>query len=150
MIESKQEGRRTVAEDPASSRPASNIERPASSVERPASKRGGKRPGAGAPKGNLNALKGGRYSLRVRAFRGAMTALPRTTDILTQLTGRDRRKMELLAYGLQFYAEVVLHMARGGDLKDLDNIRVRNRVIAAVPMKDTKKMVSSIEDVFDA
>ena len=123
---------------------------PASSIKRPASKRGGRRPGAGAPKGNMNALKSGRYSTRVRALRGAMEALPLTTDVLVQLTGRERRKMELLAYGLQYYAEILFLIARGGSIEDLDNIRVRNRVISAIPVRDTKQMVSTIQDAFHA
>ena len=127
-------------------------DQPATSDKGPATPRprGGRRPGAGAPKGNMNALKTGRYSTRVRALRGAMEALPRTTDVLVQLTGRDRRKMELLAYGLQFYAEILFLIARGGSIEDLDNIRVRNRVISAIPVRDTKQMVSTIQDAFDA
>ena len=54
--------------------------------------RGGRRPGAGAPKGNLNALKSGQYSMRLKALELALTAMPRTTDTLVQLTGRDRKK----------------------------------------------------------
>ena len=127
-------------------------ETPATSDKGPATspRRGGRRPGAGAPKGNLNALKSGRYSTRVRALRGAMGAIPRTAGLLVQLTGRDRRKMELLAYGLQYYAEILFLIARGGSIEDLDNIRVRNRVISAIPVRDTKQMVSTIQDAFHA
>ena len=113
-------------------------------------KRGGRRPGAGAPKGNLNALKTGRYSTRVRALRGAMQALPKTANILAQLTGRDRRKTELIAYGLQFYSEILFHIARGGSVEDLDNIRVRNRAISTVPIQQAKLIANALEETFDA
>ncbi|MCH7718331.1 MAG: hypothetical protein IIB21_02570 [Chloroflexi bacterium] len=44
--------------------------------------RGGSRPGAGAPKGNLNALKTGRYSKRLTALRAALDAMPKTANTL--------------------------------------------------------------------
>lgn len=45
--------------------------------------RGGKRPGAGAPKGNTNALKTGHYSPRAQAL---ARALRRLHPILARLT----------------------------------------------------------------
>jgi hypothetical protein len=39
-------------------------------------RRGGRRPGAGAPKGNLNGLKTGRHSPRFLAFAAALAADP--------------------------------------------------------------------------
>ena len=83
--------------------------------------RGGRRPGAGAPKGNLNAFKTGRYSKRLAALRAALDAMPKTANTLLQMTGRDRRKMEMLAHGLQSYAEILLLVARGGSIDDLAN-----------------------------
>ncbi|MEX2246742.1 MAG: hypothetical protein WEC75_08640 [Dehalococcoidia bacterium] len=47
--------------------------------------RGGRRPGAGAPKGNLNALKSGRYSPRVRAVLYALVDDPTTRSVLLQV-----------------------------------------------------------------
>ena len=38
--------------------------------------RGGRRPGAGAPKGNMNALKSGRYSPHFNAVRAALSQRP--------------------------------------------------------------------------
>ncbi len=118
--------------------------------KRRASARGGKRPGAGAPKGNLNALKSGRYSKRVRALRGALAAIPKTTDLLVQTTGRDRRKMEMLAYGLQHYAEVLLLLSRGGSIDDLDEIRIRQRVLSQIPIKQSRQLAKAFEGIFDA
>ena len=92
--------------------------------------RGGRRPGAGAPKGNLNALKTGRYSKRLTALRAALEAMPKTAGLLARTTARDRRKMELLAYGLQSYAEILLFIARGGSIGDLSEPRLRNQTIS--------------------
>ena len=65
------------------------------------SQRGGKRPGAGAPKGNMNAVKSGRYSMRLRAVAKAMSSVPEIRDMLIEAQRRqlrDQRKAELLAY----------------------------------------------------
>lgn len=107
-------------------------------MERPrTSKRGGRRPGAGAPKGNLNALKTGRYSKRLAGLRAALTAMPATADLLAQMTGRDRRKMEMLAHGLQSYAEMLLLMARGDSIEGLSEPRLRKRALYAIPIKQS-------------
>lgn len=120
----------------------------------PASKpRGGRRPGAGAPKGNLNALKPalersegtGRYSRRLTALRAALDAMPITADMLVQITGRDRRKpvlsategMEMLALGLQAYAEMLLLIARGGSIDDLNNPQLRRTALNAISFKQS-------------
>ena len=47
--------------------------------------RGGRRPGAGAPKGNTNALKNGHHSLRVKAVIDALLADPETREVLLRL-----------------------------------------------------------------
>jgi hypothetical protein len=47
--------------------------------------RGGRRPGAGAPKGNTNGLKTGRHSLRVKAVIDALLADPETRAVLLRL-----------------------------------------------------------------
>jgi hypothetical protein len=53
--------------------------------------RGGRRPGAGAPKGNLNALKGGRYSPRVRFVLSAMLAVPEYRAVIQALIAEGER-----------------------------------------------------------
>ena len=53
----------------------------------------------------MNAFKTGRYSKRLTALRAALDAMPKTTDTLVQITGRDRRRMEMLAHGLQSVGE---------------------------------------------
>ena len=109
---------------------------PATSNQQPRP-RGGKRPGAGAPRGNLNALKTGRYSKRLAGLRAALTAMPATASLLVQMTGRDRRKMEMLAHGLQSYAEMLLLTARGGSIDDLREPRLRKRALYAIPIKQS-------------
>lgn len=100
--------------------------------------RGGRRPGAGAPKGNLNGLKTGNYSLQMQALQGALTAMPMTTDLLVQMTGRDRRKMELLARGLHFYADLLLAVASGHPIKGLDHAQLRRLALSSDPIKELR------------
>ena len=99
--------------------------------------RGGRRPGAGAPKGNLNAFKTGRFSKRLAALRAALDAMPKTANTLVQITGRDRRKMEMLAHGLQSYAEILLLVARGGSIDDLADPQLRQLALYAIPIKQS-------------
>ena len=51
-------------------------------------KRGGRRPGAGAPKGNLNAFKHGRYSMQFAALGAVMASNPKLRDTLLALAER--------------------------------------------------------------
>ena len=53
--------------------------------------RGGPRPGAGAPKGNLNALKTGTHSKQLRAAIGALLAVPETRRAMLALLQRKQR-----------------------------------------------------------
>jgi hypothetical protein len=55
-----------------------NSDKPKSKTGKPKSKRGGKRPGAGAPKGNLNALKHGRRSAQFAEFGRLVSQHPKT------------------------------------------------------------------------
>jgi len=51
---------------------------------------GGRRPGAGAPRGNLNALKHGRYSRYQRALIEALLQVPETRDVMIKISKRQR------------------------------------------------------------
>lgn len=69
--------------------------------------RGGRRPGAGARPGNLNALKHGHHSLRVQQLIALLVALPETRAALLALARRQRaqrrhaeRTAALLLYNL--------------------------------------------------
>ena len=52
--------------------------------------RGGRRPGAGAPAGNLNALKHGAHSAYIHALVQALAAHPTTREALIRLARRRR------------------------------------------------------------
>ena len=53
--------------------------------------RGGPRPGAGAPRGNLNALKTGTYSKQLRAAIGALLAVPQPRRAMFALLQQKQR-----------------------------------------------------------
>jgi hypothetical protein len=53
--------------------------------------RGGPRPGAGAPRGNLNALKTGAHSRQMRAAIGALLAVPETRRAMIALLQQKER-----------------------------------------------------------
>ena len=56
--------------------------------------RGGPRPGAGAPRGNLNALKTGAHSRRFRAVIAALLTHPDTRRVLLTLNGPKRARLD--------------------------------------------------------
>jgi hypothetical protein len=56
--------------------------------------RGGPRPGAGAPRGNLNALKTGAHSRRFRAVIAALLIHPDTRRVLLTLNGPKRAQLD--------------------------------------------------------
>ncbi len=63
--------------------------------------KGGNRPGAGAPKGNLNAVKTGQYSKRLRALAKSLAEVPEVREFLLEYTRRQKRaqrKAERIAY----------------------------------------------------
>jgi hypothetical protein len=57
-------------------------------------KRGGKRPGAGAPKGNLNAMKHGRYSKQFATIGALLAHDPTVRDALLKIADRASIKNE--------------------------------------------------------
>jgi hypothetical protein len=89
--------------------------------------RGGRRPRAGAPKGNLNALKHGTYSRQFARLGALLAASPAAREVLLRLVdrhqGRGRKADELAAYIL---SQII---ARG--LK-----RGRDRLILLPPVDD--------------
>ncbi len=54
--------------------------------------RGGKRPGAGAPRGNTNAVKTGRHSVRLRAIAKALSTVPEIRDLLLEAERRQHKE----------------------------------------------------------
>ena len=59
----------------------------------PNSRRGGRRPGAGAPRGNLNALKHGRSSYRFQQLLLALAEVPEVRELLLTYHRRHQRKV---------------------------------------------------------
>ena len=114
----------------------------------PSSRRGGRRPGAGAKRGNINALKTGRYSNRVRALRGVLQALPQHKALLAGMTRGDKRRAETLGYALMFYGEIVLHIAGGGSLDDVTEAQLRDRLIEVMPLNQTRRIVDALQGAF--
>lgn len=78
---------------------------------------GGARPGAGAPKGNLNALRHGRNSRYQRQLVQLLAQIPQARDALIQIAKRRRRQQKqvetgaalLLAELLRRVGEIVLN-----------------------------------------
>jgi len=79
--------------------------------EKKKSKRGGRRPGAGAPRGNMNALKTGAYSRQFAELGRLLAGDPRIRAVLLGVATRAGRKFktanEEAAYLLTKWAERV-------------------------------------------
>jgi len=56
-------------------------------------KRGGPRPGSGPPKGNLNALKHGRYSSRHKKLLESLLEVPEARQALIDMANRNRQRV---------------------------------------------------------
>ena len=74
---------------------------------------GGRRPGAGPPNGNLNALKSGRYSQHVKALKLALQAIPRTADVIRRFDAAGDGKRALLARALEQFAQRTAKLPEG-------------------------------------
>ena len=87
---------------------------PIANRKSPARRRGGRRPGAGAPRGNMNALKHGKYSKQFSELGLLVAASPNVREVLLALADRydlKRRKAETVA------AEVLGRiLGRAGDI----------------------------------
>ena len=88
--------------------PKHNKRRPAAKKK---SKRGGRRPGAGAPRGNMNALKTGAYSRQFAELGRLLASDPKIRAVLLDVAARAGRKFktanEEAAYLLTKWAERV-------------------------------------------
>ena len=85
-------------EPPAREIPASSLQPP------PSSRRGGRRPGAGAPKGNLNALRSGTRSKQLRAVIVALLTVPEPRRVLLHFSRMEQRKLAQLQMAISRYA----------------------------------------------
>jgi hypothetical protein len=82
-------------------------------------KRGGRRPGAGAPRGNLNALKHGRRSRQFAEFGALLVMSPQAREALERLSQRfERKRMTAEEAAAALLARLIEHardIARGVD-----------------------------------
>ena len=99
---------------------------------------GGRRPGAGAPKGNLNALKHGRYSRRQVRLLEALVEIPEARDALIEISRRNRRLREQAEEGagvlmtrlLERVAQMVLNQEHDQDQDNQEFLGFLNTVTA--------------------
>ena len=92
------------------------------------SRRGGRRPGAGAPKGNLNALRTGARSKQLKAVIIALMVVPETRRVLLHFNRLERkRRAELaeLAEAINRYAMLLQLPSRERSIKSIQ--RKQNR-----------------------
>jgi hypothetical protein len=84
--------------------------RRSSALPKRRSRRGGRRPGAGARPGNLNALKHGRYSQQFAAFGAIMAQDPRARAFLMQFAiQHDLRQQKLEDIAAHFFDRLMTH-----------------------------------------
>ena len=95
---------------------------PTSSIQPPASSQwGGKRPGAGAPRGNFNALRNGLHSPRLRAYLRALATDPVMQQLIRECLRVDARGGHL--------GDMVKHALRGVSFNTprVQDMRARRR-----------------------
>lgn len=86
--------------------------------------RGGVRPGAGAPRGNLNAVKHGRFSPRVLLMLLAFMRLPLFRELLIRQLQKDTKNQKRREYNRQISALariIANHMVKSGGLHNSNN-----------------------------
>ena len=81
--------------------------------EKPKSNRGGKRPGAGAPKGNMNNLKHGRRSAQFARLGATLCANPETRAALLAFAWRmEGKQVTELEDALALFYQLLDHAAK--------------------------------------
>ena len=81
--------------------------------------RGGRRPGAGAPKGNLNALKNGSRSRQLRTLIIALMAFPQTRNALLHFSRLEQRRLDRLQKAVNQYARLLKLPSRERTIKSI-------------------------------
>ncbi len=98
------------------------------------SRRGGRRPGAGAPKGNLNALKNGSRSKQLRILIIALMAFPQTRNALLHFSRLEQRRLDRLQEAINEYARLL-------------KLPSRERTIKSIQVKQTRSANQSSETI---
>ena len=137
--------------------PSSTVHLPSSSKAHPGW--GGRRPGAGAPKGNLNAFKDGRHSSFYQRAFAMLADMPEVRETLIAIGKRRRLQQriaeagaaEILAGLLQRAGEIVLH-PENNHLEDnqvlLDFLRTMEaqlNVLSKMQSREARKSQGSIK-----
>jgi hypothetical protein len=104
--------------------PSDRHSRPATHDPRPSS-RGGRRPGAGAPRGNLNALRGGRRSKQFKAVIIALLVVPETRRVLLHFSRMEQRRRDQLADAVNNYARLLRLPSRERTIKAIRQQQIR-------------------------
>jgi hypothetical protein len=72
------------------------------------SRRGGRRPGAGAPKGNLNALKHGRRSAQFAQLGVLLAGNPKTQEAILNFARRlEGKQQDAVKAGIELHARII-------------------------------------------
>jgi hypothetical protein len=109
-------------------------ETPESKVPDPKSRprgRGGRRPGAGAPKGNLNALKHGRRSAQFAQFGIILAGNEKTRDAMLNFARRlDCKQQTAMVGAVEFHARIIEEARKiaRGEPSPLEHILLDSRV----------------------
>ena len=124
-----------------------SVPHPCSSVDKHPKPRGGRRPGAGAPRGNLNALKHGRRSSQFAAIGAILSADPRIRDSLLALARRhDMKNARSLEVAAELFVQLYNHardVAHGktspGPFADIARLNIVRKALSdAQSTKSTK------------
>ena len=81
--------------------------------------RGGSRPGAGAPKGNFNALKTGARSRQLRTLIIVLMAVPETRRVLLHLNRLEQKRRAQLTEAINRYAQLLQLPSRERSIKSV-------------------------------
>lgn len=110
------------------------MSRPSTHDPRPSKPRGGRRPGAGPPKGNLNALKNGSRSKQLRILIIALMAFPQTRSVLLQFSRLEQRRLDRLQKAVNEYARLL-------------RLPSRERTIKSIQVKQTRSAIQFSETI---
>ena len=81
--------------------------------------RGGRRPGAGAPRGNLNALRTGARSKQLKTLVIVLMAVPETRRVLLHLNRLEQKRRAELTEAINCYAGLLQLPSRERSIKSI-------------------------------
>jgi hypothetical protein len=98
--------------------------------------RGGRRPGAGAKPGNLNALRSGAHSKQFKALIIALMAYPEIRRVLLHFSRLDQHQRDLLGQAVNRYARLLSLPSRERSIKAVRRQQIRNSFPFPETIKD--------------